>query len=79
MVTETDELAEALDLAAERWPGLSRGQLVMRLALEGHRAGLEDRRQRRERRLAARRASKGALTGSYGPGYLERLRDEWPP
>ena len=33
-VTETDELAAALDEAAVRWPDLSRGRLITRLAVE---------------------------------------------
>ena len=36
LVTETDELAAALNVAAHRWPGLSRSQLLVRLALEGN-------------------------------------------
>ncbi|MGL4174979.1 MAG: hypothetical protein ACRCSN_02795 [Dermatophilaceae bacterium] len=35
-VTETDELAAALDEAAARRPDLSRPQLLVQLALEGH-------------------------------------------
>jgi hypothetical protein len=54
-VTETDDLAEALDEAARRWPNLSRAQLLVRLALEGHRA-------------ANRRRTNGVVAGSrpYG-------------
>lgn len=78
LVTETDDLAVALDEAAQRWPGLSRPQLLARLALEGHRAALEDQGDRRRRRLEAIRRHSGALTGAYGAGYLERLHDEWP-
>ena len=32
-VTETDELAAALDAAALRWPELTRSQLLVRLAI----------------------------------------------
>jgi len=78
LVTETDDLAAALDEAARLWPGLSRGQLVVRLALEGHRAAMAERRHRREKRLATLRRHRGALTGSYGAGYLEESRAEWP-
>lgn len=77
-VTETDDLAAALDAAAIRWPNLSRGQLLVQLALEGHRAAQEAHEPRRQRRLAALREHSGALTGTYGPHYLERLREEWP-
>jgi hypothetical protein len=77
-VTETDELADALDDAARRHPGLSRAQLLVRLALEGHAAARESRDTRRQRRLAAIRKHSGSLTGSYGPDYLKRLRADWP-
>ncbi|MBK5224688.1 MAG: hypothetical protein JJE52_17790 [Acidimicrobiia bacterium] len=78
LVTETDELAEALDAAAGRWPQLSRAQLVARLAVESHRAGAAEHERRRRQRLVALRRHSGALTGAYSPDYLDRLRDEWP-
>ncbi len=77
-VTETDDLAAALDVAAARYPDLSRAQLLVRLALEGHQAGQREQEDRRRRRLEAVRRHSGALTGTYGPDYLGRLRDEWP-
>jgi len=77
-VTETDELARALDAAAVRWPELSRAQVLVRLALEGHRAAQLARDERRRRRLAALRKHSGALTGVYRPEELDRLREEWP-
>lgn len=77
-VTETDDLAAALDVAANRWPGLSRAQLLVQLALEGHRAAQDAHDERRRRRLAALRAHSGALSGAYDSDYLERLRGEWP-
>lgn len=78
LVTETDELSEALDAAALRWPDLSRGQLVARLAVEGHRAVAAEHGRRREQRLAVLRAHSGALTGVYDASDRERLRAEWP-
>ena len=78
MVTETDELAAALDAAAARHPGLGRAQLLTRLALEGHAAAQRVQDGRRRRRLGALRAHSGSLTGAYGSGYLDHLRDEWP-
>ncbi|MHB8293865.1 MAG: hypothetical protein ACYDH5_04430 [Acidimicrobiales bacterium] len=77
-VTETDDLAEALDAAAQRWPALSRPQLLVRLALEGHHAAQQAQGQRRQRTLEAVRRHSGILTGAYGPDYLRHLRDEWP-
>lgn len=77
-VTETDELAAALDEAAVRWPGLSRGQLITRLALEGHRAVVVRQRQHRTARLEALRRHGGALTDVYPQGYVDSLREDWP-
>jgi hypothetical protein len=77
-VTETDELAAALDEAARRWPTLSRSQLLARLAIEGHHAAQHAHDERRQRRLAAIRRHSGMLTGAYGPNYLDELRQAWP-
>lgn len=77
-VTETDELASALDAATARWPELSRAQVLVRLALEG--AAIEEaaERDRRERRVKAVAAHAGMFTGLYPPDYLEKLREDWP-
>ncbi len=77
-VTETDDLAIALDAAARRWPSLSRPQLLVRLALDAHAVALHAQEERRRRRLAAVRQYSGILTGAYGPDYLRTLREEWP-
>lgn len=77
-VTETDELAAALDEAAIRWPELSRGQLITRLALEGQRATAARDRERRQTRLKALRRHSGALTGVYRTDDLKALREDWP-
>lgn len=77
-VTETDDLAAALDSAAQRWPGVSRPQLLVRLALESHHIAQQAQEERRRRRLAAVRRHSGVLTGAYGPDYLSKLREEWP-
>lgn len=77
-VAETDDLARALDAAVSRWAGLSRAQVLVQFALEGHRAAQRKHDERRHRRLAAVRTHSGALTGVYGPDYLDRLREEWP-
>lgn len=78
MVTETDELAAALDVAAARWPGRSRRELLLLLVAEGRKAIEADREGDLAARRAAIEATRGALTGAYEPGYLERLRDDWP-
>ena len=77
-MTETDELAAALDEAETRWPALSRSQILVRLALEGSRLAQRERDERRRRRLAALHQRSGVLTGTYGPDYLTRIREDWP-
>lgn len=77
-MTETDDLAAALDAAARQWPELSRPQLLVRLALEAHEAAQHDRGERRRRRLAAIEEHSGALTGAFGSDYLSNLREDWP-
>jgi hypothetical protein len=67
-------------LAAKRWPEDrdSRAKLVLRLLGESYRAlGETAGKVAAERRETLRRTS-GLLTGVYGPGYLEELRQEWP-
>ncbi|HEY6795380.1 MAG TPA: hypothetical protein VI248_11945 [Kineosporiaceae bacterium] len=77
-VTETEELAAALDEAALSWPRLSRGQLITRLALEGHRATVLRQGEHRGARLGALQRHAGALTGVYPPNHLADLREDWP-
>ena len=78
LVTETEELAKALDESSARWPDLSRAQLLARLALVGYEATLTADADRRSRRLRALRQHGGELTGVYGPDYLRQLREDWP-
>lgn len=77
-VTETDDLARALDAAATRWPRLSRAQTLVQLALEGHRAAEDADNESRRRKLAALSEHSGMLTGAYGPDYLPTMREDWP-
>jgi hypothetical protein len=74
MITETDEVTEALAAAAARWPGEPTAELLRRLVTEGHAA--------LRAFLAAEQTtielSSGALTGIYQPGDLLALREEWP-
>ena len=78
-ITETDELAAALDAAAARWPEVhSRRELLLRLVDEGRGVIDRDRDEETARRQAAIRRTSGALTGAYEPGELKRLRDDWP-
>lgn len=77
-MTETDDLAQALDEASRRWPDLSRSQLVVHLALQGHQADRLAAQTLRRQRLDAIQRHSGTLTDVYEPGYLEDLRADWP-
>lgn len=79
-LTETDRIAAGLALAAMRWPeDRDRpGKLLQRI-LEIGMASLENEHEAKvQRRLAAVRRPKDALAGTWQPGDLERLRQEWP-
>lgn len=80
MLTETDEVADALRDAARRWPEDRErpAKLLMDLVREGHRAIADDAELALARRLAAIDRTSGVLTGVYPPGYLKQLRDDWP-
>jgi hypothetical protein len=80
MITESEQVARALDDAAQRWPsdGGNRSKLLLRLVEEGHRVVLDQRaREVDAQRYAVGRTS-GALTGVYGGDYLTTLREDWP-
>jgi hypothetical protein len=78
-ITETDDVARALDAAAARWPEVrSRQQLLLRLLAQGHEALRRDRDEDAERRRNAIRRTSGSLTGSYAEDELAALREDWP-
>ena len=77
MITETDDIAEALDDAARHWPG-DRKQLLVRLIEEGHKALRAQDEDVVAAQLEAIRETSGILTDAYEPGYLEKLREDWP-
>lgn len=79
-LTETEDLAAALDAAARRWPedARSRTRLLLRLVEAGERAINREHEFDLARRRAAVERTAGALTGVYARGSLEQLRDEWP-
>ena len=80
LITETEQVARALDDAAKRWPADAgnRAKLLVHLLEEGHRAlvGLEAREVGMRKEAVTR--TSGALTGLYGEGYLDDLREDWP-
>jgi hypothetical protein len=75
MVTETDDIAEALDDAAIAWPELraNRGALLRKLVKVGHASvhvngGVH----------ALITNAAGAATGAYPRGARAQLLSEWP-
>lgn len=80
MITETAEVARALDDAAKRWPEdrHDRRRLLLHLVQEGHRAALGQVAVQVTERKAAVTRTGGALTGLYGEDYLGELRQDWP-
>ena len=75
-VTETEEVARALDAAAKRWPGEPRSRLIVRAIVSGGEALAVDEETERRRAAIARIA--GRYGDEYPPGYLEELRKDWP-
>ena len=79
MITETEEVAASLNLAAARWSEVaSRRELLLRLVEQGRAVIEHDAEQETERRIAAIDRESRALTGVYERGYLERIRNDWP-
>jgi hypothetical protein len=79
MITESDQVARALDDAAQRWPADrgNRSKLLLRLLAEGHRALLDQRAQDAVTRREAVCRTSGALTGVFDDDYLTSLRGDW--
>ncbi|MDE0499676.1 MAG: hypothetical protein OXH86_20240 [Acidimicrobiaceae bacterium] len=69
-VTETDEIAEALDAAAQRWSGAPRAKLVQLVLLDWAQGG---------RSPAARADARADLAGSLpGSAALYDRTEDWP-
>ena len=79
-ITETDDIASALDVAAKTWPDLEDkpGALLRRLILLGRNTLAHDRVAADDAREQAIDATAGALAGAFGPEYLHELRNDWP-
>ena len=75
-VTETDEVARAIDAASQLWPGEPRSRLIVRAIVAGgdalKNASADDER------AAARERVRGKYSGTFEPSYLEALREDWP-
>ena len=80
MITETDRLADALNIAADVWPEIrtERAELLRRIIDAGIESLEQDARQRAAERIATVRALKGSMTGTWPADWREDLRGEWP-
>jgi hypothetical protein len=79
-LTETRELAKALDAAAAMWPEIcdDRAALLRRLIETGRQTVAQSFQNHiRARREVLHRVA-GAATGAYPPDAAERRKAEWP-
>jgi hypothetical protein len=74
LLTETDDIAAAIDAAAPLFPGESRADILRRLVQLG--AETVEELQGRHRKAVRSRA--GRHPGLYPAGYLDDLGAEWP-
>lgn len=79
-LTVTDDVEEALERAAARWPQDADrpGRLLLRLVHAGDAALRDERDRARERRRRAIEATAGRFTGMWARAAIEKLHDEWP-
>jgi hypothetical protein len=77
-VTETPEVARALDRAAQRWPREPRSKLLLRLVEVGAEALMRDQQADELAHRAAVFASAGRYASAFGADYLAELRGDWP-
>jgi len=80
MITESDQLAEALDHAAKIYPDLrdERAELLRYLIERGIQSLDAEYNEKVEARKKAIREVAGSLSGVWPENYLEEMRAEWP-
>ena len=77
-VTETPEVARALDRAAKRWPGEPRSRLLVRLVEVADGVLADDERVDESSHQSAVLASAGRYAEAFDPDYLANVRADWP-
>lgn len=71
-------MARALDLAAQRWPGESRAQLLLRLVHAGSTVLEGAHTEAATERMRAIDATSGKYAEVFSDDYLVDLRRDWP-
>lgn len=77
-ITETPDVARALDVAARRWPGESRSRLLLRLVRAGASTLGQERTEAARQRVSAIDATSGKYADAFPEDYLAELRQDWP-
>ncbi len=77
-VTETPDVAHALDIAARRWPGEPRSKLLLRLLQAGSSTLEQERSEAARVRLRAVDATSGKYADLFPDEYVTQLREDWP-
>lgn len=77
-ITETPDVAHALDRAARRWPDEPRSRLLLRLVEAGSAAVERERSEEVRARLAAIDATSGKYAEVFAEDHLAGLRQDWP-
>lgn len=80
MITESDRIAEALELAAHRWPEHSgdRGALLRKILEIGLDSLVLMASQEADARLQQIANAAGSMDGVWPPNWREELRQDWP-
>jgi hypothetical protein len=76
-ITETPDVARALDAAARRWPGEPRSKLLLRLLRAGEVSISEAERSVAQRRRSAIERSSEKYPDAFPDNYLGELRKDW--
>jgi len=77
-ITETPAVANALDIAAQRWPTEPRSKLLLRLVHAGSVALEKGHNEMTRRRQHTIDASSGKYEDAFSGDYLAELRRDWP-
>lgn len=80
MITESDELSSALNLAAARWPELAsdRGKLLRKVLEVGIDSLISAAEGAKEARLEHINKIAGSMGDTWPSGWKEELRADWP-